>query len=198
MSELREASGEAAGKTKLERPPVVTLRTLAPLLVAGALFIIAGFMWREQLLTYLEQRSASVPATAPSWAPPGELRPATPQEKEAAVASIQAQLDAFHSDDFGKAATYQSTGLRTNFPSLDAFRTMMKSRYPDFINYRAVEFGDAQANASGDTVTVPVTLKALDGIALHAVYTMVREEGQYRVSGVEGGRRAAPAPEEVL
>ena len=139
-------------------------------------------------------RSLLTPAAAQAGGPDaGKMRPARAAERQGAAASITAQLKAFQKDDFQKAAQYQSANLKRNFPSVAAFRQMMKAGYPEFTNYKSVQFGDARADASGLHVLMPVTLVGHDGVTLRALYLMVREGRTYHVDGVMGGARP-PSP----
>lgn len=120
----------------------------------------------------------------------GPMGAASAAVRKAAAASVKSQLEAFAKDDYAKAATYQSAGLRQNFPSVAAFRQMMTTQYPEFAHYKAVTFGAAQADAKGLHVVLPVTLTGQDGVTLKAVYLLVKEGKVYKVEGVQGGGRA--------
>lgn len=144
--------------------------------------------YRSQLLA---------PAAAQGAGPDaGKMRPAKAAERQGVAASITAQLKAFQKDDFQKAAQYQSANLKRNFPSVPAFRQMMKAGYPQFTNYKSVQFGDARADASGQHVLMPVTLVGRDGVTLRALYLMVKEGKMYHVDGVVGGAKP-PSPVSV-
>lgn len=137
--------------------------------------------------------AAAQGARPTSESPLGTMRPAKAAERQAVSASITAQLKAFQKDDFQKAAQYQSAGLKRNFPSIAAFRQMMKTAYPQFTNYKSVQFGDARADSSGQHVLMPMTLVGRDGVTLHALYLMVKEGKTYHVEGVMGGAKP-PSP----
>ena len=118
---------------------------------------------------------------------PAKMRPAKTAERQAAISSIQAQLKAFGRDDYKTAVTYQSAGLRKNFPSAEAFRAMMVQTYPEFAHYKTVTFGPAQSDPTGTHVAILATVTGQDGVKVRAVYLMVREAKIYRVEGVAGG-----------
>jgi hypothetical protein len=131
---------------------------------------------------------ALVVASAAAQAPlPAKMRPAKPAERQAAVSSIQAQLKAFGRDDYKTAVTYQSTGLKKNFPSPDAFRAMMMRTYPEFAHYKSVTFGPAQSDPMGTHMAILAAVTGQNGVTRRAVYLMVREGKIYRVEGVAGG-----------
>lgn len=147
------------------------------------------FPYRRQLLAPAFAQGKPPAASSTS----DTMRPAKAAERQAVAAAITAQLKAFQKGDFQKAAQYQSVNLKRNFPSIAAFRQMMKAGYPEFTNYKSVQFGDARADTSGRHVLMPVTLTGKDGITLHALYVMVKEGKVYRVDGVAGGVRP-PSP----
>ncbi len=131
-------------------------------------------------------RSASAQATDEADPSLG-LRPAKADVRRAAVAAIQAQLQAFARGDYQAAMKYQSAGLKQNFPSPDAFRQMMEGAYPEFAHYKRVKFGVVKSDVSAQRVLVPVDLTGQDGTTVRAAYLMVREGKAYRVQGVVGG-----------
>lgn len=115
---------------------------------------------------------------------PAKMRSAKAAERQAAVNSIQTQLKAFGRDDYKTAITYQSAGLKKNFSSVDAFRTMMVRVYPEFAHYKTVVFGPAQCDPAGAHLAIPVSVIGQDGVTVKALYLMVREGKIYRVEGV--------------
>jgi len=130
--------------------------------------------------------------TPASKIPPGQWRPATNAQRVAAAASIRAQLEAFKRDDWVKAATYQSEGLRRNFGTLAQFRAVIETNYPQFAKYKSIAF--EQARSRGDVVEIQARLTGQDGVKLRAIYIMKKEKGIYRVEGVQGGGVGRPAP----
>ncbi len=118
---------------------------------------------------------------------PAKMHPAKATDRAAAISSIQAQLKAFGRDDYKTAVTYQSAGLKRNFPSTEAFRAMMVRTYPEFAHFKAVTFGPAQSDATGTHLAIIASITGRDGVKVRAVYLMVREAKVYRVEGVAGG-----------
>ncbi len=129
-------------------------------------------------------------------APAIRWRAATDTEKKAATAAVEGQLKAFKADDYAAAEKFQHSALRQGVRSPAEFRKMMKSAYPQVVNYKKVTFGAISASAvtkgvpvgDGEHVEVPATLLGEDGITVRMVYTLVKEQGEYRVAGVEGGQ----------
>jgi hypothetical protein len=130
--------------------------------------------------------------SALAQSPSAPLRPAKAAERQAAVLSIQTQLNAFARDDYKTAITYQSAGLKKNFVSPDAFRTMMVRAYPEFAHFKSVQFGAARADTTGNHIAIPVVVTGRDGITVRALYFLVRENKTYRIEGVHGGVQAPP------
>jgi len=123
----------------------------------------------------------------------GVWRPATTEERKAAITSIKAQLDAFRRNDYDRAVFYQSSNLRRQFPSVAIFRRTIKSSYPQFADYKTVDFGHGRSTPDGSHLKMRVWLTGRDGVTVRAVYLMVLEEKVFRVDGVIGG--IPPEPE---
>ena len=120
-------------------------------------------------------------------------RSATLLESKGAARSIKAQLDDFRKGDYRSAITWQSQSLKEIFPSIGQFRHMMITQYPQFAQYKSVEFGPAVADEYGDHVRASIRLTGQDGVKVSAVYEMVLEEGAYRIRGVALGE-SRPEP----
>lgn len=166
--------------------------------VMAVLLLAALGSWTWYFLTAKnERRHARIQIMPPQNMPAPKQRTATPGERQAAAAAIRAQLDAFKKDDYKRAMIYQSKELRKNFDSLEKFRAMMRQNYPQFTQYKKVDFGPSLAQGEGETTNfiMPVLLTGQDGMKVQATYVMVKEDGAYRVAGVLGG--ASPdAPQE--
>jgi len=122
------------------------------------------------------------------------LRAATEAEARAATTVIEAQLKAFRADDYALAEKLQHSALRRGFRSTAQFRDMMKRSYPQVAAYKTVTFGAARCTPDGERLEIPATVVGQDGITVRMIYALVREEGAYRVAGVEGGMpRRVPA-----
>ena len=126
---------------------------------------------------------------------PAVIRPAKAADRKAAIASIQAQLKAFQKDDFATAIRYQSRGLKAHFPSADAFRHMMQTNYPAFLNFKSASYGQAGTPDNGQHVLLTVSLLELGGVKVQALYILVREGKTYKVDGVQGGVVPGPTPD---
>jgi hypothetical protein len=162
-------------------------RYLPFLIVAGMLLAIGAYRLRST--SSVAPRAGAGNPNMQQGMPPGQAqwRAATAAERKAAITSVTAQLDAFRANDYGKAATYQSAGLRATFGSVAAFRKAITGSYPQFANYKQARFGAARADAKGTRVALPISLTGRDGVTVQALYLMVRENKLYRVAGVQGG-----------
>ena len=118
------------------------------------------------------------------WQNRYDWRPATKEERRAAIQTIQAQLQAFKKDDYKKAAIYQSEDLRVNCGAIPDFQHMMRVTYPEFLEYESVEYGSARCNTEGNRMRVRLVLTGEDGVTTRAAYRMVKEKGAYKVDGV--------------
>lgn len=165
---------------KLDKP-TLAIATLELLLCAGTLW--------HSVAAPLPKPARPTPKTAPTKP---TSRPATTKERQAAAQSIRAQLEAFKRDDYATAVRYQSAALKRNFPSVAAFRQMMRATYPQFAAYKSVQFLEARANPKGDHLQMLISLTGTDGTSLRAVYLMVLESKNWRVEGVLGGATQAP------
>src|SRR5205814_533673 len=104
-----------AARMKRYRILVGVFLVLLGSVLAGTLLLMAAAVRRH---------TAPGPEARRHW------RPATTAERRAAIASIQAQLDAFRKDDYQQAVSYQSASLKRSFRSVTEFRRMMKRSYP--------------------------------------------------------------------
>ena len=154
--------------------------------VLSVLLLAVAASWSWYFLTRPEPLPPIV-RTVPRPAPAVKWRAASAKERGAAIRSIVAQLEAFKADRYDLAVNFQSQALKRNFESIENFRTMMESSYPQFISYKKASFGAARSTADGKTVEIPIVLLGEDGTTVKAQYSMVLEGGTYRVASVMGG-----------
>jgi hypothetical protein len=154
-------------------------------LMAGLLVVLCAALLRVTLYTQhrVQEDHRMSLAEANLW------RVANQKERHAALVSIRGQLEAFKKGDYQLATRYQSEELRGNFSTAQSFQAMIETIYPQFAHYRTARFGPAWTDREGERMQIPVTLTGQDGVRVHAIYYMVREKGEYRVSGVMGGAR---------
>ena len=178
--------------------------SLPAVLLAVCCALLAGTVLRAFRVPVLTSAAAQTASHPGGVFPPfnsrraAGLRPARPAERQAATSSIAAQLAAFTAGNYVRAMYFQSMSLRQNFVSLQDFRRMMETSYPQFLQARHVQFGPARAEVNGQHVLVPITFTGRDSIPVKATYIMVREgvphKFVYRVEGVIGGMRPVTPP----
>lgn len=185
-------------------------RFLTLLAAAAVSSAVGGFYGREISAETRAVRAAACPAAPVAYPvllapeedepapPPPKLRDPTAAERKAAEKAIEDQLKAFKADDYKKAEQYQSAGLRENFESPEQFRRMMKAAYPQFANYKSVKFGQARCDDKAEMVMIEATVTGQDGVVVRAVYMMVKEEGEYRVGGVNTPTTRRADPRDVI
>jgi len=100
---------------------------------------------------------------------------------------IRAQLDAFASDNAGKAFSYAAPGIRRVFGTPENFIAMVRHSYP--VVYRPAAVSFLKPEAVGREVLQPVRLTDNDGTLWIAIYTMQRQPGgAWLTNGCQLGR----------
>ncbi len=161
-------------------------------ILAASLLVVAAAFWN---IRYNRAQALKAETANHPWSDMRTWRTASPEERRAVIASIQSQLDAFRKDNYEQATRYQSAELKANFPTVEAFRRMIKTTYPQFAAYKKVEFGRGRADPEGERVGIRVSLTGQDGETVRVFYMMVREGMEYRVNAVRGGSRPGPPPD---
>ena len=169
-----------------EKTPRKGKNYLPEILVAGLILAGGGWFWSQNL-------TPAIPLAQAQEAPEPDWKPAPATEIKAAKTIIMAQLEAFKADDYDEAVKYQAAGLRESFASTAQFRQVIKSTYPQFANYKAVEWGKSRID--GPLLQIQVTITGQDDVQIAALYSMIKEDVgekgkpkmEYRVSGVSGG-----------
>jgi len=88
---------------------------------------------------------------------------------------IRAQLDAFASDDAGKAFSYAAPGIRRAFGTPENFIAMVRHSYP--VVYRPAAVNFLKPEIVDRQVLQPVRMTDNDGTLWIAIYTMQRQPG---------------------
>ncbi len=104
---------------------------------------------------------------------------------------VNNQLAAFRADDFSSAYRQASTGVQQKF-TLPQFEAMVRRNYAEMAQARRVEFGSVKV--SGSTALMEVFFFASDGAARVFVYSLISEDGGWKVGGVEELSRTLPSP----
>lgn len=142
-----------------------------------------------------ERSSASLeaPAAAPGVAPsaPTAPAPSTPREDGAPSACtagtrerisevVQAQLDAFASDDWDEALGFATEGFRDAFDAQELEVTILTG-YPTAARSATSRLGECAT--LGPLGQALVTVEALDGDRLDLLYQFAMESGEWRIAG---------------
>ena len=103
-------------------------------------------------------------------------------DRDAAIAVIQAQMDAFQADRGAEAFSYASQGIRSHFGTADEFMTMVRTAYRPVYRPQWVQFLDLVDTARGPAQQVLVA--GPDGEMVLAIYFMERQpDGSWRIDG---------------
>ena len=193
----------------------MNFRRVAPVLFAALCLGLCAFILRGQIAARPIPRTAAFephgsldngnygdggnygddnPADPAKAAPPS--RPTVPPSwhvaqgpaRKAALAIINAQLAAIRAGDGNQAWFYQSLGLRRNFASGQAFVAMVGAEYPEFGHAASASYGPLLTDAGGVRAGIRVTVRGRNGSLARAYYWLIKENGAYKVAGVEGGR----------
>lgn len=102
--------------------------------------------------------------------------------KQELVAIVDAQLAAFREDDFTRAYAFAAGGIRGMFPQAD-FERMVKTTYPAIAKSRSADYGLAFDTGEEAVINVRV-VGAADGRSVSYQYTLEKEDGVWKITGV--------------
>lgn len=184
-------------------------RYLTEIISGGLIFVLGALLWSTALAPVPEaapELAADIPEQqlpqAPTTEAPateGHIIPdgwklATGPIKAAAENTVRQQVRAFARNDYETAVKYQSSALRKNFENLDTFRAMMLSQYPQFAAPADLRVLKMSHSPDGNYVLASVRVTGRDGTSVWAEYTLIKEQGAYKVAGVTGGEAVAAPP----
>lgn len=130
------------------------------------------------------RRAALVGLLAAAAAPVAAAR-ARAEDGEAAAGirrTISRQIEAFRADDWPRAFSFASPGIRGVFGTPENFGRMVRQGYPMVWRPQAFVFGDLEPR--GERLRQTVILTDAEGRTHVADYFMVRSEGAWRIDGV--------------
>jgi len=103
--------------------------------------------------------------------------------RQAIIAVIQAQLNAFQRSDHAAAFSYASPQLRQQFRSPENFIAMVKAGYMAVYRPQSTSFLEARAKAQ--LIAQAVHFVGPDGAGVIAIYSMQRQpDGSWRIAAV--------------
>ena len=112
-------------------------------------------------------------------------KPASPALAALADEVVEGQIAALKAGDGPKAWGYGSRSLHRQFSSPAQFMQSIAVNYPEFAHPRQVLPGPVLADLSGQQVQALILLEGDNGNQIRADYHLVREDGQFKVGGVE-------------
>ena len=175
----------------------MNIRRAAPLLFVALCLGLSTLVLRRQIAAHPMPRSAASSVELPGQEEPDNpgqpVEPktwhiATGSARRAALMTIGSQLAAIRAGDADGAWFYQSRGLHRNFPSAQDFVSSIKRGYPEFGDSKSASYGPVWMDPTGDHADVTVTVRGRNGRLARGYYQLVRENGNYRVASVAGGR----------
>lgn len=105
-------------------------------------------------------------------------------EIKAAQGIIDSQLRAFQAGDAEAAYSYAAPGVKTIFPTVEAFMGMVASGYQPMHKPKSYGFGKAE-EMGPTSIIQQVMIVGPDGKDYEAVYTLeLQPDGQYKITGV--------------
>ncbi len=99
---------------------------------------------------------------------------------------VNQQLTAFRAADFPNAYRCASSGVQQKF-TLPQFELMVRRNYGEMATAQRVEFG--LASVQGSTAWVQVFFFAANGHGRSFIYSLIAEEGGWKIGGVEESTR---------
>ena len=118
---------------------------------------------------------------------PTEPVPSTEAMKKELAKVIEAQLAAFRVEDYPLAYTFAASGIKDMFGATD-FERMVKATYPVIAHSASAEYGLTLDSGEEAVVNVHI-VGAADGQAVDYLYTLGKEEGGWKITGVSELRR---------
>lgn len=119
-----------------------------------------------------------------------EVQRPAPADQRAMIGTIQAQLDAFRTDNGARAFSYATPQLRALFRTPENFMAMVRGGYQPVYRPQSVEFLDARIVQG--RIGQAVRFVGSDGRAVIAIYTMEQQpDGSWRIAAVQ----LIPAPD---
>jgi hypothetical protein len=96
---------------------------------------------------------------------------------------IQDQLEAFRSHDLPRAYSHAAPNIRTIFPSVERFSTMVENGYGPIYSPQAYVFGRSRQQA--DEIHQEVIITDENGKQWQAVYSLMRQDDDtWQITGV--------------
>ena len=118
---------------------------------------------------------------------PMEPTPSTEVMKKELAKVIENQLTAFRAEDYTRAYTFAAAGIK-QMVNPSEFERMVKTAYPAIAHSASAEYGLTLDSGEEAVVNVRV-VGATDGQAVDYLYTLGKEDGAWKITGVSELRR---------
>ena len=184
----------------------MTLRSVTPIVFTVLCLALSGLVLRRQMAAHPrppEERIAEEHRSEmPRWRGyrqsqlPPELiglpvdkrtwHIAREETRAAVVHCIQGQLDAFRAGDSVAAMSFMRHRKDRHFPP-QMFEDRIQEMAPEFGHARMAEYGPVWTDKGGRHADVFVNVVGENGRLAQGTYKLIRQDGVYRVAGLEGG-----------
>ena len=118
---------------------------------------------------------------------PTEPTPSTEAMKKELAKVIENQLTAFRAEDYTHAYAFAAAGIKQMINPSE-FERMVKAAYPAIAHSASAEYGLTLDSGEEAVVNVRV-VSATDGQAVDYLYTLGKEDGAWKITGVSELRR---------
>jgi Domain of unknown function (DUF4864) len=96
---------------------------------------------------------------------------------------IEDQLEAFRAHDLTRAYSHAAPNIRTIFPTVELFSTMVENGYGAIYSPQSYVFG--RSRLQGDEIYQEVIITDANGKQWQAVYSLMRQDnGNWQITGV--------------
>lgn len=116
-----------------------------------------------------------------------EPAPSTEAMKKELAKVIEGQLAAFRADDYPRAYAFAAAGIKEMFNPAE-FERMVRGAYPVIAHSVSAEYGLTFDSGEEAVVNVRV-VGATDGQTVEYLYTLSKENGEWKITGVSELRR---------
>ena len=166
----------------------ISLRKIAPAL-GIVLISLGGLLWQmNRVAERVRVQQAEAQAAAQANVKPTHWHEAPPQLRMAIAATVRGQSAAIKRGDMDAATDYLSADLRKRFASAAEFGQALESAHPQLARHQKISFFFVNTDPAQRRSNAGIRLTVADDVVVEAVYHLVLEEGQWRVSGVSNGR----------
>jgi hypothetical protein len=158
------------------------LLIIAACIATGLFFLRLGLSNIEQSAPFFSGNPRNPGRPHSAWGP------ATSADRASGIRTVSGQLTALERHNYYVATSYQSVPFQQICMSIPRFQHMIEVNYPVFADHAAVKFGPAEESSSGRELALQIVLIGRQEQKVPAIYELIRENGYWRVNGVEGGR----------